>query len=376
MDWAAHSLSGCDGRVGLDGCSYLGVDQWFTAAAVGRNSPLKAITPFCTDSNFYDDLTADGGIPTPFVAGIGHAEPRGPQDNPATDPQSVTIAQQADGGPRSYDNRYWQSLDGQQLMRQVVANNVPALSEAGWNDLFPGGDLGDYVAAQNAYFGRPLTAPVTAGEPVTGRYQAIVGPWTHGENVNGTVLENIRLEWFDTWLKGERTGMANTATPLHIFENTASQWVDTAAWPPSGAASTYYLGAGGTLNAGARAASGSDAPHLGPGHRGQLPDLHLGAARPGRGPRRAVRPERLRLGHHDRPGADRHPQRALPAGTVVKQADGVLLGSQRELDPAQSWYAERRSAAARRTRSPRPASGPSCPAGPPGTTSRCWPTSP
>ena len=82
----------------------------------GANSALKAITPFCTDSNFYDDLTADGGIPTPFVAGIGHGEPRGPQDNPATDPQSVTIAQQADGGPRSYDNGYWQSLDVQQLM--------------------------------------------------------------------------------------------------------------------------------------------------------------------------------------------------------------------------------------------------------------------
>ena len=35
VNWAAHSLSGSDGRVGLDGCSYLGVDQWFTAAAVG-----------------------------------------------------------------------------------------------------------------------------------------------------------------------------------------------------------------------------------------------------------------------------------------------------------------------------------------------------
>ena len=339
VDWASRSLSGGNGRVGLDGCSYLGVDQWFTAAAVGRNSPLKTITPFCTDSNFYDDLTADGGIPTPFVAGIGHAEPRGPQDNPATDPQSVTIAQQADGGPRSYDDRYWQSLDGQQLMRQVVANNIPALSEAGWKDLFPGGDLGDYVAAQNAYFGRPLTAAVTPGEPVTGRYQAIVGPWTHGENVNGTVLENIRLEWFDTWLKGERTGMASTATPLHIFENTASQWVDTAAWPPSRTASAYHLGAGGTLNADARASSGSDLLTWAPATAGNsltytsaplaqaevldgssdlsvyasatTTDLELTAT--------------LNVLSH--------------AGTVVKQADGVLLGSQRELDPAQSWYA-------------------------------------
>src|SRR6201996_2641491 len=141
VDWAAHALAGSDGRVGLDGCSYLGVDQWFTAAAVGPHSALKAITPFCTDSNFYDDLTADGAIPTPFVAGIGHAEPRGPQDNPATDPQSVTVAQEADGGPRSYDNKYWQALDAEQFMPRIVANGIPALSEAGWDDLFPGGDL-------------------------------------------------------------------------------------------------------------------------------------------------------------------------------------------------------------------------------------------
>jgi predicted acyl esterase len=178
VDWAARSLAGSDGKVGLDGCSYLGVDQWYTAAAVGRNSPLKAITP--------------------FVADIGHGEPRGPQDDPSTDPQSVTIAQEADGGPDAYDDAYWQALDAQNLMPQIVANGVPALSEAGWDDLFPGGDLGDYVAAQNAYHHRPLTAPITAGEPVTGRYQAIVGPWTHGENVDGGTLENIRLEWFDT----------------------------------------------------------------------------------------------------------------------------------------------------------------------------------
>jgi uncharacterized protein len=330
VDWAAHSLPGSDGRVGLDGCSYLGVNQWFTAAAVGPNSPLKVITPFCTDSNFYNDLTADGGIPTPFVAGIGSGEPRGPQDDPATDPQSVTIAQEADGGPRSYDNSYWHSLDAQQLMRQVVANGIPALSEAGWNDLFPGGDLGDYVAAQNAYFGRPLTAAVTAGERVTGRYQAIAGPWTHGENVDGTILENVRLEWFDTWLKGEHTGMADTSTPLHIFENTASQWVDTAAWPPSPAASTYYLGASGTLSRG-QSTSGHRHALVGPGHDGQFPDLHLGTADPGRGPRRAVGPDRVRLVDHERSGADRDTQRALP-GRHSCQAGGRRVARQ----PAQA----------------------------------------
>jgi predicted acyl esterase len=341
VNWAAHSLAGSDGRVGLDGCSYLGVDQWFTAAAVGLDSPLKAITPFCTDSDFYDDLTADGGIPTPFVAGIAHAEPRGPQDNPATDPQSVTIAQEADGGPRSYDNAYWQSLDIQQLIPQIVANGIPALSEAGWEDLFPGGDLGDYVAAQNAYFHRPLTAPVTAGEPVTGRYQAIVGPWTHGENVNGTILQDIRLEWFDTWLKGERTGMAGTSSPLHIFENTASQWVDTAAWPASPAASTYYLGAGGTLSAGDPVSRGTDTLSWAPATTANsltytsaplTRDLVLDG------------PSDLTV-YASSTTTEVELTATLnvltSAGAVVKQADGVLLGSQRQLDQAQSWYGTR-----------------------------------
>jgi uncharacterized protein len=340
VSWAARSLAGSDGRVGLDGCSYLGVDQWFTAAAAGPDSALKAITPFCTDSNFYDDLTADGGIPTPFVAGIAQAEPRGPQDDPATDPQSVTIAQEADGGPRSYDNSYWQSLDVQRLIPQIVANGIPALTEAGWKDLFPGGNLGDYVAAQNAYFHRRLTAPVTAGEPVTGRYQAIVGPWTHGENVNGIILQDIRLEWFDTWLKGERTGMADTATPLHIFENTADQWVDTAAWPPSPAAAAYYLG-GGTLSARDPASQGTDTLSWAPATAANsltytsaplTRDLVLDG------------PSDLTV-YASSTTTDVELTATLnvvtPAGAVVKQADGVLLGSQRALDRAQSWYGSR-----------------------------------
>jgi predicted acyl esterase len=337
VNWAAHTLAGSDGAVGLDGCSYLGVDQWFTAAAVGPHSALKAITPFCTDSNFYDDLTADGGIPTAFVAGIGHAEPRGPQDDPATDPQSVTIAQQADGGPRSYDNTYWQKLDVQRLLPTIVANNVPALTEAGWRDLFPGGNLGDYVAAQNAFFHRPLTAAIVAGEQTTGRYQAIVGPWTHGENVDAATLESLRLEWFDTWLKGEHTGMANTATPLHIFENTAARWVDTAAWPPAPGASAYYLGAG-TLTSAKPRGTGTDALDWAPATTANTltyTSAPLSTAAVLDGPsdvtvyvastaREVELTATLNLVAAD--------------GTVVKQADGLLLGSQRQLDPTRSWY--------------------------------------
>jgi uncharacterized protein len=344
VDWAAHSLPGSDGVVGLDGCSYLGVDQWFTAAAVGVHSALKAITPFCTDSNFYDDLTADGGIPTPFVAGIARAEPRGPQDDPATDPQSVTIAQQASGGPRSYDDAYWQALDVQNLMPRIVSNGIPALTEAGWNDLFPGGNLGDYVAAQNAYFHRQLTAPISAREPVTGRYQAIVGPWTHGENVNGATLQNLRLEWFDTWLKHEPTGMADTRTPLHIFENagaanTAGRWVDTAAWPPSPHTVTYYLGDG-TLVANKSADAGQDTLTWA---AATTSDSLTYTTAPSSRASVLDGPSDVTL-YASSTTADAELSATLNViaadGTVLKQADGVLLGSQRYLDPSTSWYGQ------------------------------------
>jgi predicted acyl esterase len=337
VNWAAHSLSGSDGAVGLDGCSYLGVDQWFTAAAVGPHSPLKVISPFCTDSNFYNDLTANGGITTSFVAGIARAEPRGPQDDPNTDPQSVTIAQQANGGAASYDNAYWQSLNVSAFMPTVVANGIPALTETGWNDLFPGGNLGDYVSTQNAYFHRPLNSPIVAGEPVTGRYQAIVGPWTHGENVNGATLEAIRLEWFDTWLKNEPTGMADTSTPLHLFENGANQWVDDAAWPPSRDVQTYYLG-GGSLTSSRPTSQGGDS-------------LAWAAASTATTLTYTTAPLTQAVALDGPTDVTVYAESTAPEvelsatlnivtpdGTVTKQADGILLGSQRQLDERQSWY--------------------------------------
>jgi predicted acyl esterase len=337
VDWAAHTLAGSNGEVGLDGCSYLGVNQWFTAAAVGPNSPLKVITPFCTDSDFYEDLTANGGIPTGFVAGIARAQPRGPQDDPATDPQSETIRQLANGGPRSYNNEYWQALDVQRLMPRIVANGIPALTEAGWRDLFPGGNLGAYVAAQNAYFHRPLTAPITNGEPTTGRYQAIIGPWTHGEHVDEATLRGFRLQWFDTWLKGKRTGIADTRTPLHLFENTTNRWVDTAAWPPAPTARTYYLGTG-KLTADNPPKAGTDvlawAPAT-PDNTLTYTSAPLTHSTVLDGPSdvtvyaSSTAPEVELSATLNVIGAD---------GTVTKQADGILLGSQRQLDPWQSWY--------------------------------------
>src|SRR5882757_4548107 len=336
VNWAAHTLSGSNGNVGLDGCSYLGVDQWYTAAAVGPNSALKAIAPFCTDSEMYNDITTVGGVPSAFIPALSQVLPRGPQDNAQTDPLSTTVNDLNTGGARSYYNDYWHGINQQELMPKVVANGVPALSEAGWNDLFPGGDIGDYTAAQNAFFGRPVTAPITAGQPVTGRYQAIVGPWTHAENTSGDVLNELKESWFDTWLKGSPTGRADTTTPLHIFENNATRWVDTAAWPPAPSTGTYYLNNTGSLTTAPPTTAGTDnlyyafpwfpatynSPALSQDRVLDGPidvSLYLSSTTPD-----ALVAATVNL--------------VAPTGAVTKLGDGSLLASMRALDTQQSWF--------------------------------------
>jgi len=338
VDWAAHTLPGSNGKVGLDGCSYLGINQWFTAAAVGRYSALKVIAPFCTDSDFYNDFAAVGGIPTTAVAETADLEPRGPQDDPTADPQAVTINDLATGGPRSYNNSYWQDRNIMRLMPAVVANKIPALTEAGWQDLFPGGNLGAYVAAQNAYFHRPINAPVRPGDRVTGRYQAIVGPWEHQENVDGPTMQAIRLEWFDTWLKGARTGMASTDTPLHLFQNGAGRWVDVAAWPPSPKTGTFYLGGGHALSPGRPTGTDTDtlswAP-AGPATTLTYTSAPLAHAAVLDGPTDVTIYARSS-------STDVQLTATLnaiaPDGAVTKYAEGALIGSQRRLNPQTSWY--------------------------------------
>src|SRR5690606_22832752 len=61
VDHAAR-LPHSNGLVGATGLSYLGIDQVFTAAAVGPGSPLKAIFPVATAADPYRDLFVSGGV--------------------------------------------------------------------------------------------------------------------------------------------------------------------------------------------------------------------------------------------------------------------------------------------------------------------------
>jgi predicted acyl esterase len=124
-------------------------------------------------------------------------------------------------------------------------------------DIFQNGEPMNFAELQNAWDGRSVTGPMLSGQRTTGRYQLVVGPWEHlnGSSVN---VDPLELEWFDTWLKHEHTGMSQTPTPLHYYDLGSGQFNETSTYPFTGATPTHlYFGAGGTL-------TGSAPPTAGP----------------------------------------------------------------------------------------------------------------
>jgi uncharacterized protein len=316
VNWAAR-LPHANGRVGLHGASYLGIDQLLTAGAVGPNSPLKAIFPIVSANDIYRDTAFMGGIPdgsfdvvylggllpvlnlvTPVVSALanpanllGDLQAVLAHAGNAVDYNALFLAETYLGGPESHDSAYWHARRPADVLSKVVANGIPAYLIGGEYDLFQRGEPLNYAALQNAFAGRPVDAPMLPGQRTTGRYQLLDGPFTHLQGGGiGNSFEALELEWFDTWLKGVHTGMGQTPTPLHYFDLGTHRYAETTTYPFTGATPTVlYLGPGrtgsapstndGSLNTTApSAATGAWAP-LGPSICGRPQDQWvMGAA--------------------------------------------------------------------------------------------------
>jgi uncharacterized protein len=258
VNWVAHQLPGSNGTVGLTGCSFLGISQMFTAAAVGPNSPIKAIVPACTGHQ-YDGLYFVGGIGSQnaaqFAAG-GSAAIFGTANLAQTTQFLGAVGTSiTNGGDDAYNRQFWQQRTSSNAAAGVVRNGIPALLWSGWQaeDLI--GGLETYTMFQNAFDHRPLSGPMDVRQPASGRYQMIVGNGSHGQGLD----EGIELEWYDTWLKGQRTNIKDTATPLHLFEQGSNRWVNAATLPMDARYSPYYLNDGGAMTSTpSKARGGSD----------------------------------------------------------------------------------------------------------------------
>ena len=254
LQWVAHSLPGSNGIVGGYGCSWDGETQLYTAAGAGRDSPLKAIVPACTAQDYIRETFLNDGILTfdfPFLenaaAFVGNT--------PSAQALYTNLVDNIEaGGDDAYNRDFWQSRQPIDDASGIVRNGIPALLWTGWNDVVYRGATEFYTALQNLYNKGPEYGPMHRGEPATGRYQIIVGPWGHGQGLD----QSIMLEWYDTWLKGEDTGIERTRTPMHLYENASNRWINTADWPATSRYTSDYLNAGGTLTKEPSQTPGSD----------------------------------------------------------------------------------------------------------------------
>ncbi|MDQ2648881.1 MAG: CocE/NonD family hydrolase [Actinomycetota bacterium] len=390
VDWAAQ-LPRSNGKVGMSGTSYLGIAQLFAAAAVGPGSPLKAIFPIAASADPYRDLFVSGGVvnlesPAGLLAayaGVRTLTPLAERVNDPLDALRLTVEHALQAvpfeatilldtlleGDRRYDGAYWSSRAPINVVPRIVENDVAVFLVGGQYDVFQRGEPLLYAGMQNAAAGRPVTAPMAAGQPVDGRFQLLYGPWHHGNQGEGVDLVTLQLRWFDHWLKGRDTGIADTTTPLHVIEPGGRSY-DTATYPVTGATPTRFnLDIGGGLTTGTPSGGPGDtlpftAVLTTPCSRssqqwsaGALPEELCGDRRlpsdplptelgystgPLAAPLSIAGPIGLTLEARSTSPDTMWTARleaVAPDGSVNELSAGALLGSLRSLDEARSWPA-------------------------------------
>lgn len=241
VNWAA-GIDGGNGKVGFFGASYPGALALATAAKVGKDSPLKAVLAASIGLGAqYRQAWTNNGLPTILMQGYaGHAR-AAMGDNEGAEQHFMDFEKRFwDGESPAYDGEFWKERLPLEWSRDIVANGIPVLQWGGWQDLNETGALRGYVAFQNAVSGRDIYLPMENGQKISPRYQLILGDWGHGIGMD----IGIYLEWFDTWLKGADTGLANTSTPLHLYETGTDKWVNLDVYPVQKDSMVWYLGKG------------------------------------------------------------------------------------------------------------------------------------
>ncbi|HWN35264.1 MAG TPA: CocE/NonD family hydrolase, partial [Pseudonocardia sp.] len=151
VSWAAK-LPNSSGAVGMFGLSYLGINQLFTASAVGPDSPLKAIFPAMAAHDFYRDAALMGGIPRlPLIRAYravysllnvlnpllevasrgGHPRPRCGGTAAVRARGRVQrryfgdlLRDAATGGEAAYDGDFWSPMRPAEVLHNIARNGV------------------------------------------------------------------------------------------------------------------------------------------------------------------------------------------------------------------------------------------------------------
>jgi hypothetical protein len=244
VEWAAKQ-PWSNGKVGMEGGSYLGQVQW--RAAQAKPPHLVAIFPRVASTSIYHDwITVNGGWRLAFNFGWGpvrqesrimqntgvHTMPEGPvsQSYEQLVWHLPLDSMQEAAGRRAqfyrdwiahpdYDD-YWRLLNVEERFSDI---QVPVHTMGGFFDIFAQGTLRGYQGV----------AKHGANETARKGSQMVIGPWEHGVSqkvgdvdwgpaalIDG---EGLALRWFDYWLKGEKNGV-DREPPVKIFVMGRNEW--------------------------------------------------------------------------------------------------------------------------------------------------------
>lgn len=280
VTWAS-TLPNANGRVGMFGISYLAINQLFTASAVGPDSPLKAIFPVMAANDFYRDAATMGGVshlrtvraygsvyrllnvlnptlefftpgghPRPRAGGFAAVRQRGKDQRGYFEP---LVDEARTGGDAAFDGPFWDTMRPDLILPDIAANNVAVLLTGGWHDAFQRGAPLNYAALQNACTGRPVTAPMQPGQPLSDRIRLMMGPWYHVSDYDGLNIVDLQLRWFDYWLKDDAAA-AMSGAPFTFTAIGGRRWYHTREYPiPEATPTKLYLAHAGRLSADAPA---------------------------------------------------------------------------------------------------------------------------
>jgi putative CocE/NonD family hydrolase len=270
IEWAAAQPFS-NGKVGTQGGSYLGHNQW--AAASQKPPHLVAIFPGVASTNIYANwLSMGGAFRLSFNYGWGVVRMPNrimlPQYWHSADFTTENLKYDnilrhlplmsgdlVSGGSEvkhyrdwltheRYDD-YWKSISDEERFDQIT---VPSHTYGGWFDIFVQGTINGYVGMRN----HGGTAEARKGA------RMIVGPWGHGASkAFGGIefgehafidLRERELQFYDYHLKGIDNGIGQEK-PVKIFYMGANKWQYEDDWPIPGTKFTnLYIGSQGKAN--------------------------------------------------------------------------------------------------------------------------------
>ncbi|MCC6857929.1 MAG: CocE/NonD family hydrolase [Bryobacterales bacterium] len=251
IEWAA-AQPWSNGKVGMQGGSYLGHVQW--RAAMASPPHLVAVFPMVAATSLYHDwITLNGGWRLSFNFGWGavRQESRimqntGPHTM-AAGPESISYEsvlwrlplmnmQELVGrnaqfyrdwiAHPDYDD-YWKKLNAEEVFEQI---GVPVHTAGGWFDIFSQGTLRGYAGMSR----RGKT------EAARRKSRLLIGPWGHGSSQKTGQIDfgphahvdvhAVELRWFDYWLKGIDNGL-DREPPVTLFVMGKGVWRQESEYP-------------------------------------------------------------------------------------------------------------------------------------------------